>query len=1008
MKIVACTIVSKNYLPYARVLMDSLAQVHPDWERRVLLVDEMDGCFDPARESFTLTTVDDLDIPNARHIYFKYTILELNTVTKPWFMTKLFQDTGAEAVIYFDPDIRVYSPLNEVVASLASGKLCVLTPHLTAPLPEDGGHPDELDILKSGTYNLGFIAIGNHPDHQELLNWWARKSIDHFASDIAAGLFTDQRWMDLVPSIFGEVDILRHDGYDVAYWNMPQRTLRRDSEGRILVNDSSLVFFHYSGMDPTDLRLFSKHQDRYTRPKAPSVVREIFEDYCALLLEHGYEECRDWPYAFGTMGDGQPISYHLRRLLLCDPEGATILGEDPFAADLTLLNEVVANTTHGICTKIMLQVWRDRADLQVAFPDPVGRDEPALAGWFTSTAAAECHLPASLIDPVRVALNAYHSKATETADAGGAVHPIQSRWLRFLRLLGRPLPRPVKQAVKCTFFPSLVLRYEVQAAANRPDARDRRKNDLIFDAARKEVVIDGFHPQNEWERSKGLAWMGRWAEVSLPLREPIGSLRITGSFAPLKRSTGKQPSLLVAINGSQVGDIPHAADVFDASFSCDQAQDGWVKIELTATDTFVPAGTSQSSDHRELSALVGCIEVNGRVAVDFSRETRTRPPRQVTAEGVNLFGYVTSEMGVGQAARGILVGLEAAEIPHVAVDLSHHANYRSCDDSFCAVCADPRPGWVNYLQVNADMTPRMLEVLPEEVVTAGYVVGSWYWELPEFPDRWLGSFAGLDEIWAPSTFIQQAVAVKSPVPVLRIPPAVQFDIPQRVDRRRFGLQKDRFLFLFMYDMKSHQERKNPEAVIAAYLEAFPDRSRAGLVVKCMNGESAPDAFLGLQKLAESRDDITILDAIMDRMRVYELESACDCFVSLHRSEGFGLGIAEAMYLGKPVIATGWSGNMDFMDRGNSCPVDYRLVPIERDIGPYTKGQIWAEADIEHCAWYMKRLLEDESWAAEIASRGRDIITSDYSGAAVGARIRKRLEYIDRTVLTRSRLGANVQ
>src|SRR5262249_40358950 len=137
--------------------------------------------------------------------------------------------------------------------------------------------------------------------------------------------------------------------------------------------------------------------------------------------------------------------------------------------------------------------------------------------------------------------------------------------------------------------------------------------------------------------------------------------------------------------------------------------------------------------------------------------------------------------------------------------------------------------------------------------------------------------------------------------------------------------------------------------------------------------------------------IIVLDRILTRQQVYDLEALCDCYVSLHRSEGFGLGLAESMFLGKPVIGTNWSGNVDFMTPENSCPVGYRLRTLDQDYGPYRKGQVWADADVEHAAWYMKRIRADAAWSRLLAARGKETIRTQFSPRYVGNMYRKRLE-----------------
>jgi glycosyltransferase involved in cell wall biosynthesis len=165
----------------------------------------------------------------------------------------------------------------------------------------------------------------------------------------------------------------------------------------------------------------------------------------------------------------------------------------------------------------------------------------------------------------------------------------------------------------------------------------------------------------------------------------------------------------------------------------------------------------------------------------------------------------------------------------------------------------------------------------------------------------------------------------------------------------------------------------------------------------MNAATDPERFLVLRERLRDVPGAHLLDRTLSREDVYALESVCDCVVSLHRAEGFGLTLAECMALGKPAIATGWSGNTDFMDARNACPVGYSLKPIERDVGPYRAGQTWAEPDVEHAAWYMRRLVADAELRWRLASAGRETVRRELSPIVVGERYRRRLEVLPRVL-----------
>jgi len=276
-----------------------------------------------------------------------------------------------------------------------------------------------------------------------------------------------------------------------------------------------------------------------------------------------------------------------------------------------------------------------------------------------------------------------------------------------------------------------------------------------------------------------------------------------------------------------------------------------------------------------------------------------------------------------------------------------------------------------------------------------YTIGAWTWELPDFPDEWMPSFDLVKEVWVPSTFVQQAIALKSPVPVVRMPHAVQAPAGPFMSRAELGLPPDPYLFLMMYDVFSVRQRKNPEGCIQAFCGGFaPDDDSVGLVIKLNNADQAERSLI--ERLIDGRRNIHLVDRTLSRHEVDSLLAATDCFVSLHRSEGFGLAIGEAMALGKPVVATYWSGNVDFMSPWNSAPVGYELTTLQRDHGPYRAGQQWAEPDLENASWWMRELAQDRSRSAEIGRRAQIDIELGFSPEAVGGLIEARLRHIRRS------------
>jgi len=222
------TIVSNNYRHFARTLVASVRAHSPEIDAFVAVCDGPLLAPDP-RDGYTEISIRELGLPQFDRFTFQYTILELNTAIKPWVFAALFA-RGYERVIYFDPDIKLYGSVAPVLARLEQAQI-VLTPHLTGRL-DDGRNPSELAILQSGSYNLGFIALDRSEETRRFVEWWQSKLLRDCVVDIPRGLFTDQKWIDLVPGMYGGVAVERDPGWNVAYWNLNHRTVTRAAERR--------------------------------------------------------------------------------------------------------------------------------------------------------------------------------------------------------------------------------------------------------------------------------------------------------------------------------------------------------------------------------------------------------------------------------------------------------------------------------------------------------------------------------------------------------------------------------------------------------------------------------------------------------------------------------------------------------------------------------------------------------------------------------------------------------
>lgn len=268
----------------------------------VALCDEMEGVdFDGL--PFEVIPLRELGIPSLGEMTERYNITELNTAIKPFAFLQLFDRHPGAAVAYFDPDIWVVSPLEELQGQLASGGAdCVLTPHLCEPA--EFAEMDDSKMLQYGIYNLGFCALRDTPEVRRVVAWWGRRLETQCVIDLASGLFVDQKWADLLPAFIGRTKILRHPGYNVAYWNLAQRTVRGPSPGDCWrVNGEPLRFFHFSGSAVDEQPTFSRHSQQF-RSEALRDVATLFSEYCAEVQRFGREDYRRIPYAFRWNGAG--------------------------------------------------------------------------------------------------------------------------------------------------------------------------------------------------------------------------------------------------------------------------------------------------------------------------------------------------------------------------------------------------------------------------------------------------------------------------------------------------------------------------------------------------------------------------------------------------------------------------------------------------------------------------------------------------------------------------------
>ena len=354
---------------------------------------------------------------------------------------------------------------------------------------------------------------------------------------------------------------------------------------------------------------------------------------------------------------------------------------------------------------------------------------------------------------------------------------------------------------------------------------------------------------------------------------------------------------------------------------------------------------------------------------------------------VRVVGHPFGPLGISRAARVSLASFRAAGIDAKIIDVYG----RTEPDAVHAVTlADHRVsdfGDFNLFHLNGDeIEPALAHLGGLRPKSRNAVCPMW--ELPRYPEHWAHELERFDEVWAATKFIADAIAPAVRNRVVHVPLATQITPLITRSRRYFGIPDAAYAFLFFFDLRSYVERKNPDAVIEAF-RSFLDRrpwSQACLVIKVHGGQNAPDATSRLaDSIAPLGSRVRLINAEMREDEAHSLIDCCDAFVSLHRAEGYGLGLAEAMFLGKPVIGTAYSGNMDFMNSAVAHLVDFKLVDVPIGAYPHWQGQTWADPDVNQAAHLMTKLYDDPEAGRALGRSAATHMQAHFSFRAAGLR-----------------------
>ncbi len=1089
------TIVAWNYLSYAVTLMRSLESTHPRATRYIVLCDIRNSAPAlPPHMPADLLFLDQLGIPDFESMALAYDVMELSTAIKPFTFLLFFKTIPGARVVYLDPDILVFDRLDEVISAFSDGREMILTPHIMKPL-QDGRQPDDLTIMKSGIYNLGFAAIRNAPEAKDFVLWWADRCLRDAVVDLPNHKFTDQRWVDLAPAFVEHLKILRHNGYNVAYWNLAHRRISRlvgHGGMKYLVEGEPLRFVHFSGVVPNNQMVLSKHQDKFSLDDLPE-FKELLRAYVAQIYQNGWEVSSRVSYGYGRLANGRRIHKTMRLSFIRHESAECLRGAQLLSSSGELFDSPepsIASLGPPSIPRTLFELWHQRPDLQKAFPLGQAQARRDFLNWFCETGAAEAGLDSASVEAARNCLEqgADHrflslrpwppqveeclqrSKAAvdvwlaapvainlETFGAGTLVprllallwesradlrHHFPNRnqgeideylaWAITGGLKEKSLPADLAARALSAYLNGSEGRAEQSSPDAAPTTRLMRLIRPLWFAAPEHPP--GTLPKTlrpDWAYIIWLCGQGRH-EFSWPL--DLLLRLVQWLRAPYKMPGGMPVPTLVYVVYCLRTDVQDAFDIRTvrgawqvmAWFVCYGLYETRLCPDLCPTEfklwLLSPFPGRRGARLRVIDHLVwlGRPEVGARFArrtaedelflsewIDFrAREILELKPwidelsigmgpvpadRQIPAR-ICLTGMWTSSSGRGEDVRMTAKSLRQQNVDFTIFDL-RAGKFLNEDGTEASV--DPASILLNIVHTNADTSLADYLVMRKHGLAGCYTIGYWAWELAAFPKEWTSAFSFVDEVWASTRFATQAFDAPKRRTVYWMPMAVEVNTDAVVfDRSRFKLPADRFIFYYGFDFASYAARKNPEAAVKAFRRAFHGYGGGVfLVIKTLNGDRDPGAMAKLRGFCGDDPRILIYNNEYERNELLGLIGSCDCFVSPHRSEGFGRGPAEAMRLGLSVITTGYSGNVDFTTDKTAFLIDYALVPVGKGEYPGAEGQVWAEADVAHCATLMRLVVEDRPRAARIAKRGKEFMEVNYDAKHVGERYKVRIDEI---------------
>ena len=1056
------TLCTRSYLPFARALVNSIHQQHPDIPVVLLVVDLDDGDETPIEDRgghVTIVSGRELDVPKFDYMALKYSAIDLCCALKPYLVNHVIRTTNTARILFMDADIYVFAPLTEMLDRLESSNFVVI-PHTVKPIP----HPDRFwekptlgDLFNAGVLNAGMFGLTVNDESAAFIDTWEDLVSAPGAFWVSGQM--EQHSFNWVTSFAPRVHVLRNLAYNVAYWNLHDRSLRSlklDDEGgheSWTIDGKPLVAFHFSGFSLNRPSSLSFHDLRHSIYLLPSVAN-LLRYYSERLIENGADDSWDTDYVFNQFPSGIPIDKEMRDIfkefeveLFNDVSPWTSQGERFYArAVLSPMPQ-----SGSLIPILFRRLYDSRQDLQTLFPGAHVEPQPFLR-WISNHGIYEVgceelfdrHRPCS---PTREGAHSILSAKEElpTAFAGLDCPAGSDRQILISNLEeagASEFSTRLKQ-LEFEYYHISELSTLRRFLESRLDIRDRFPDylhddaDALLDWLRSGGAEEHLLPEGvvtafartcqgralsrvfsfvnaQWELARywPLAFVGRNSDdlvrfLLTELRcgrqydlEDIQMFRWTMAERPwtgvgltmeLLPNLAGDPSTLYPEGQERVlapvlGTSPkfkteldsyrrtHGPNLRGANLSDNPDRIGSNRIDLVAR-----RGASKERTVFQLIDRLGADSVRQTVMkrqhAGFLAGNRKQVPRRETT-GVNLFGYFKSPIGLGMMTRGLARAFELRAVP-VAENLMGNVAMSSdlqltdwlgkFDFSFSS----------NIFVTYPHDHELLLNRLPDEMTKGRQNIAYLAWEQRDGNPYWRDVYEGFDQIWALSEFAADTFQRALGRDVTAVPCAVDFGaFPPSASKEECGLDPDRYTFLYVFGANSSIERKNPEAAIRAFALAFAPEDKVTLLIKASNAhrlENRRRLNTLVESVAGSGLDVRFLFSDLPYSGVLSLISASDCYVSLHRAEGFSYTCAEAMAYAKPVIATNYSGNLQFMDRGNSYLVDFEEIEVTVPEGPFQRGSVWAEADVKQAAAFMREVYSDIEAARVIGKRAsRDV------------------------------------